>query len=64
MERTRCWPSRDTPIAAAAAVVPLAVLLGYKLGDASVNLTTAYLATNTRLALAADNLADAKSALA
>jgi hypothetical protein len=34
-----------------------------KLGDARVNLTTAYLATNTRLVLAADNLADAKSAL-
>jgi hypothetical protein len=34
-----------------------------KLGDANVNLTTAYLATNTRLVLAADNLADAKSAL-
>jgi hypothetical protein len=35
-----------------------------KLGDANVNLTTAYLATNTRLVLAADNLAEAKSALA
>ena len=35
-----------------------------KLGDAKVNLTTAYLATNTRLVLAADNLAEAKSALA
>jgi hypothetical protein len=35
-----------------------------KLGDANVNLTTAYLATNTRLVLAADNLAKAKSALA
>jgi hypothetical protein len=34
-----------------------------KLGNANVNLTTAYLATNTRLVLAADNLADAKSAL-
>jgi hypothetical protein len=34
-----------------------------KLGDAKVNLTTAYLATNTRLVLAADNLAEAKSAL-
>jgi len=34
-----------------------------KLGDAAVNLTTAYLATNTRLVLAADNLAAAKSAL-
>jgi hypothetical protein len=35
-----------------------------KLGDANVNLTTAYLATNTRLVLAADNLAEAKAALA
>lgn len=35
-----------------------------KLGSADVNLTTAYLATNTRLVLAADNLAAAKSALA
>lgn len=34
-----------------------------KLGAANVNLTTAYLATNTRLVLGADNLADAKSAL-
>jgi hypothetical protein len=34
-----------------------------KLGDAKVNLTTAYLATNTRLVLGADNLAEAKSAL-
>jgi hypothetical protein len=34
-----------------------------KLGDANVNITTAYLATNTRLVLAADNLADAKFAL-
>jgi hypothetical protein len=34
-----------------------------KLGDADVNLTTAYLATNTRLVLGADNLAAAKSAL-
>ncbi|HEX3547770.1 MAG TPA: amino acid-binding protein [Mycobacterium sp.] len=34
-----------------------------KLGDAKVNLTTAYLATNTRLVFAADNLAEAKSAL-
>ena len=34
-----------------------------KLGDAKVNLTTAYLATNTRLVLAADNLAEAKAAL-
>jgi hypothetical protein len=35
-----------------------------KLGNANVNLTTAYLATNTRLVLGADNLADAKAALA
>jgi hypothetical protein len=34
-----------------------------KLGNAGINLTTAYLATNTRLVLAADNLAEAKSAL-
>ncbi|HYZ69823.1 MAG TPA: amino acid-binding protein [Mycobacterium sp.] len=34
-----------------------------KLGDAKVNLTIAYLATNTRLVFAADNLAQAKSAL-
>ena len=34
-----------------------------KLGDAKVNLTTVYLATNTRLVLAADNLAEAKAAL-
>jgi hypothetical protein len=34
-----------------------------KLGNAGVNLTTVYLATNTRLVLAADNLAEAKSAL-
>jgi hypothetical protein len=34
-----------------------------RLGDAKVNLTTAYLATNTRLVLAADNLAAAKAAL-
>jgi hypothetical protein len=37
--------------------------VAHKLGTANVNLTTAYLATNTRLVLAADNLADAKSAL-
>jgi hypothetical protein len=37
--------------------------VAHKLGDAKVNLTTAYLATNTRLVLGADNLADAKSAL-
>jgi hypothetical protein len=34
-----------------------------RLGDARVNLTMAYLATNTRLVIAADNLAEAKSAL-
>lgn len=34
-----------------------------KLGDTGVNITMAYLATNTRLVLAADNLADAKAAL-
>jgi len=34
-----------------------------KLGDAQINLITAYLATNTRLVLAADNLAAAKAAL-
>ena len=34
-----------------------------RLGNARVNLTTAYLATNTRLVLAADNLAEAKAAL-
>ena len=38
--------------------------VAHKLGSADVNLTTAYLATNTRLVLAADNLAAAKSALA
>jgi hypothetical protein len=36
----------------------------HKLGAAKVNLETAYLATNTRLVLGADNLADAKAALA
>lgn len=35
----------------------------HKLGAAKVNLETAYLATNTRLVLSADNLADAKAAL-
>ncbi|MGH3516352.1 MAG: hypothetical protein ACRDQ7_02830 [Haloechinothrix sp.] len=35
-----------------------------KLGAAGVNITLAYLATNTRLVLAADNLAEAKGALA
>jgi hypothetical protein len=34
-----------------------------KLGDGGVNITSAYLATNTRLVLAADDLAAAKSAL-
>ena len=34
-----------------------------RLGDARVNLTLAYLATNTLLVLAADNLADAKAAV-
>ncbi|HEX7427676.1 MAG TPA: amino acid-binding protein [Mycobacterium sp.] len=34
-----------------------------RLGEARVNLTMAYLATNTRLVLAADNLAVAKSAI-
>ena len=34
-----------------------------KLANANVNLTTAYLATNTRLVLAADNLAAAKAAI-
>jgi hypothetical protein len=37
--------------------------VAHKLGQARVNLTTAYLATNTRLVLAADNLAEAKAAL-
>ena len=37
--------------------------VAHKLGTARVNLTTAYLATNTRLVLAADNLAEAKAAL-
>lgn len=35
----------------------------HKLGNAKVNLDTVYLATNTRLVLGADNLADAKAAL-
>jgi hypothetical protein len=34
-----------------------------KLGDAGVNITLAYLATNTRLVLAADDLATARTAL-
>jgi hypothetical protein len=37
--------------------------VAHRLGTAKVNLTTAYLATNTRLVLAADDLAAAKSAL-
>jgi hypothetical protein len=37
--------------------------LARKLGDAGVNITLAYLATNTRLVLAADDLASAKAAL-
>jgi hypothetical protein len=37
--------------------------LARRLGDARVNLTLVYLATNTRVVLAADNLADAKSAV-
>jgi hypothetical protein len=37
--------------------------IAHKLGAARINLTLAYLATNTRLVLAADNLADAKSAV-
>jgi hypothetical protein len=35
----------------------------HKLGRAKVNLATVYLATNTRLVLGADNLADARAAL-
>jgi hypothetical protein len=34
-----------------------------KLGEAEVNITLAYLATSTRMVLAADNLAEAKAAL-
>ena len=36
----------------------------HKLGAAKINVETAYLGTNTRLVLGADNLADAKAALA
>lgn len=36
----------------------------HKLGAAKINVETAYLATNTRLVLGADNLAGAKAALA
>jgi hypothetical protein len=35
----------------------------HKLGAAKINVETAYLATNTRLVLGTDNLADAKAAL-
>jgi len=35
----------------------------HKLGAAKINLETAYLATNTRLVLGADNLAEARAAL-
>jgi hypothetical protein len=34
-----------------------------KLGDAGANITLMYLATNTRLVIAADDLAKAKAAL-
>jgi hypothetical protein len=34
-----------------------------KLGDAGINITLAYLATNTRLVIAADDLAKARAAL-
>ena len=37
--------------------------VAHRLGHAKINLTMAYLATNTRLVLAADNLAEAKAAL-
>jgi hypothetical protein len=37
--------------------------VAHELGAARVNLTLAYLATNTRLVLGADNLADAKAAV-
>ncbi len=37
--------------------------VAHSLGSAGVNITLAYLATNTRLVLAADNLAAAKAAL-
>ncbi len=37
--------------------------IAHSLGEARVNLTLVYLATNTRLVLAADNLADAKAAI-
>jgi hypothetical protein len=37
--------------------------IAHSLGASRVNLTLAYLATNTRLVLGADNLADAKAAV-
>ncbi|MCX5043923.1 amino acid-binding protein [Aldersonia sp. NBC_00410] len=37
--------------------------VAHRLGDAGVSITTAYLATNTRLVLAADNLGEARDAL-
>ena len=37
--------------------------IAHQLGAARVNLTLVYLATNTRLVLGADNLADAKAAI-
>jgi hypothetical protein len=37
--------------------------VAHRLGEAAVNITTAYLATRTRLVLAADNLADARDAI-
>jgi hypothetical protein len=37
--------------------------IAHQLGSAKVNLTLVYLATNTRLVLGADNLADAKAAI-
>ena len=37
--------------------------IAHELGEARVNLTLVYLATNTRLVLGADNLADAKAAI-
>lgn len=37
--------------------------IAHRLGAAKVNLTLAYLATNTRLVLGADNLADARAAV-
>ena len=37
--------------------------IAHRLGEARVNLTLVYLAANTRLVLAADNLAEAKAAI-